>query len=178
LPPGKNAAAPSYLYVTEAPIYNASLSNYLAYYLAPNLSLPSPSATGLATNYLVKVLACPGYTHSPPPGYDPESDNFAHAFSFTLTRLVNPPLDKLPGYPFGKRNQDQLPLRIPEIASAAPLAEVWVLADLDWLALDDPTSLNEKYEFTAPKPVHRTTRNYLFFDFHVESKKVGDSDTF
>jgi len=178
LPPGNNPAAPNYLDLSETPAYNATWTNFLSYYLATDLSLPSPDTVGSNATNVVKVLACPGYLRAPPNGYNPESDNFAHAFSFTLTRPNNPPLDQLPGYPFGRRSAQQPALKLSDIAAAAPLSDVWALADMDLEAIEFPESLNEKVPFTAPKPVHKTVRNYLFFDFHVDSKKAGDWETF
>ncbi len=178
LPPGNNPAAPNYLDLSETPAYNATQTNFISYYLAAYLALPSPAMVGTNATNVVKVLACPGYLRTPPNGYNPESDNFAHAFSFTLTRPNNSPLDQLPGYPFGRASAQQPALNLAAIAATAPLDQVWALADMDLQAIEYPDSLNEKEPFTAPQPVHKTVRNYLFFDFHVDSKKAGDWETF
>jgi prepilin-type processing-associated H-X9-DG protein len=178
LPPGNNPDAPNYLDLSETPAYNATLTNFLSYYLAADLSLPSPATVGNNATNVVKVLLCPGYLRTPPNGYNPESDNCAHAFSFTLTRPNRPPLDQLPGYPFGRKSEQQSALTLANIAAAVPLAQVWALADMDWEAIEFPDSLNEKKPFTASKPVHQTVRNYLFFDFHVDSKRVSGFENF
>jgi hypothetical protein len=35
-----------------------------------------------------------------------------------------------------------------------------------------------KYPFMAMKPSHKMLRNYLYFDLHTGSKKVGDPKVF
>jgi prepilin-type N-terminal cleavage/methylation domain-containing protein len=189
LPPGGNPNAPNYLDQTDSAAYSASLTNYLPYYLATFLSLPPPSAYNTpGANGVIKVLICPGYLHSLPGNsyahYNPESDNFASTFSYSLSRTSNPPMDKLPGYPFGKSTQQQQSLTLSAIGAAAPLDEVWAVADLDWAALgiDDPVSAQsfglDKYQFMAMNPSHKTVRNYLYFDMHVGSKKAGDPEDY
>ena len=179
LPPGNNPAAPNYLDSTELPAYNANSTNYLVFYLAENAGGISPASVAANTNAVLKVLACPGYIHAAPNGYNPESDNFTHAYSFTLTRSQNPPLDKLPGYPFGRRSFAQPALRLSDISAVAPLSDVWSLADLDMDATEFPGSLGaEKTPYVALTPVHRSARNYLFFDLHVGAKKAGSWETF
>jgi prepilin-type N-terminal cleavage/methylation domain-containing protein len=175
LPPGNN---PTYLDLSETPAYNAGWTNFLAYYLATDLSSPSPAAVGNNATNWIKALVCPGYVHMPPNGYNPQSDNFAHAFSFTLTRPNNAPLDQLPGYPFGRASAQQQALTMSQIAAAAPLDQIWALADMDLQAIEYPGSLNEKVPYTAPAPVHVTVRNYLYFDLHVDSKRAGDWESF
>jgi prepilin-type N-terminal cleavage/methylation domain-containing protein len=179
LPPGNNPNAPNYLDLTELPAYNATSTNMLAYYIAEHASGPSPASVGANAYAVLKVLACPGYVRAAPGGYHPESDNFARAFCFTLTRPNNPPLDKLPGYPFGRKVNDQQSLTLSEIAAAVPLSEVWALADLDRDSIEFPGSFGAAKEpYVAIKPVHSSARNYLFFDMHVGAKKAGDWETF
>jgi prepilin-type processing-associated H-X9-DG protein len=174
LPPGNNPDAPNYLDLTEMPAYNAASTNFITYYLAGYLSAPSPQQVGINATNVLKVLACPGYR--PPNGYDPESDNFAHAYSYTLTRTNNPPLDKLPGYPFGRKSAGQQALKLPEISAAAPLSDVWALADLD---LDSIAGdFGDKQDYIAEKAAHVTSRNYLFFDSHVAGKKADGWENF
>ena len=36
----------------------------------------------------------------------------------------------------------------------------------------------EKYKFIAINPVHKTVRNYLYFDWHVGTKKVGSPEEY
>ena len=176
LPPGNNPDAPNCLDLTQMPAYNAGYTNYLSYYLATYLSLPSPLQVGLERTNVVKVLACPGYPRVAPRSYDPESDNYTHAFSCTLGRTNNPPMDQLPGFPFGRRVNAQPALKLSQIAAAAPLSDVWVLADVD---LDSIAGdFGGKEDYIALKAAHVTARNYLFFDSHVAGKKVDGWENF
>jgi prepilin-type N-terminal cleavage/methylation domain-containing protein/prepilin-type processing-associated H-X9-DG protein len=180
LPPGQDPATSSSLDLTEMPAYNntPAFKKFLPYYFASYLSLPSPAEVGDKKTNLAKVFLCPGYAYHLPNDYSPESDNYAHAFSYTLSRTNNYPLSLLPGYPYGKQNLGLPALKLSTIAAAAPLSEVWALADLDQEALRYPDSLNDKQPFVALQPVHKTMRNYLYFDFHVGSKKVAGFENY
>ena len=81
-------------------------------------------------------------------------------------------------YPLGRKKLKQPAMKLAEIAAAAPLSEIWAVADLDWEALEFPDSLNDKQPFVPEHPVHRGARNYLFFDMHVGAKKASDWETF
>jgi prepilin-type N-terminal cleavage/methylation domain-containing protein len=193
LPPGtgpQDSPQPLALDVTGKPAYNATCTNYLPYYLAADLSLPAPAQVGYNATNLAKVFLCPAYAHNLPADsyshYDPQSDNYFHAFCYSLSRIINPPMSQLENrYPFGKRNQGQSSLKLSEIAKALPLSDAWALADLDWAvcggSLDNIPDIffgNDKYSFIAINPVHKTVRNYLYFDLHVGTKSVGSPDTY
>lgn len=180
LPPGKNPNSPNYLDLTEKPSYNALSTNYLAYYLAPDLSFPAPGQVGNDALAVAKPLACPAYVHAAPGGYHPETDNFAHAFCFSVTRTNNGGvLPQLPGFPFGRRVNEQQALTLSEIAAAAPLSEVWALADVDQDSIEFPGSFgDDKQPYVAETPVHVTSRVYLFFDSHVGVKKADGWENF
>ena len=176
----QNAATPASLDLTEMPDYNVSLTNFLPYYLAAYLSLPSPTAVGNGTN-VARVFVCPAYDHASPgntqAGYSPESDNYANAFCFSLSRTYNPPLSLLPGYPFGKGNQGESPLKLSQIAAIVPLSEAWAVADFDWQqsarrpATPDASLGVSKIPYISMTPAHKTVRTFLYFDFHVEARK-------
>ncbi|HEY1717986.1 MAG TPA: prepilin-type N-terminal cleavage/methylation domain-containing protein [Verrucomicrobiae bacterium] len=190
LPPGpspQNPDSPAQLDLTEMPDYNATTTNYLPYYLAAYLSLPSPAEAGATAMKFAKVLACPAYLSGLPGNtsghYVAESDNYAHAFCYSLTRLDDPQFPALTSYPFGKQNAGQPPLKLAQLAVIVPLSDVWAVADLDWAAVggdpgNPPVSLGaDKYPNTPINPVHKTVRNFLYFDMHAGSKKVtGDAD--
>jgi prepilin-type N-terminal cleavage/methylation domain-containing protein/prepilin-type processing-associated H-X9-DG protein len=176
LPPGNNPAAPNYLDLTQMPAYNATCTNYLSFYLSTYLAQPSPSQVGFNATNVVQVLACPGYLHVAPNGYNPESDNYTHAFSCTLTRTNNPPLDQLPGIPFGRKINEQPALKLSQIAAAASLSDVWVLADVDLESIAG--DFGDKQDYIATRAAHLTARNYLFFDSHVAGKKVDGWENF
>jgi len=195
LPPGngsQDSPVPMSLDLTGKPAYNTACTNYLPYYLAADLSLPAPVQIGYSATNPAKVFLCPAYANSLPGNsyshYEPESDQYFHAFCYSLSRISNPPMSQLQNnYPFGKKNQGQSSLKLSEIAAALPLSEAWALADLDWAAggvsSGDPDGASgffgtDKYAFMAINPVHKTVRNYLYFDLHVGTKPVGGPETY
>jgi prepilin-type N-terminal cleavage/methylation domain-containing protein/prepilin-type processing-associated H-X9-DG protein len=185
LPPGPPTPLSSstgyYLADTEAPVYSgtASTSNFkkwMPYYVATYLSLPAPSEIPNTTN-LVKVFLCPGYASILPSGvaaaYNPNSDFYKNAFSYSLTRTNAYPQSLLTplGLPFGKQNVSTC-LKLTAIAGVAHPSQAWAAGDIDWQSVSDPTSFGSSQNYIAEQPVHGNVRNFLFFDWHVESKKV------
>jgi prepilin-type N-terminal cleavage/methylation domain-containing protein len=186
LPPGQSQdpnAAAAQLDLTEMPAYYPTATNFLPYYLSTYLSLQTPSSVAPGGAVLEKVLLCPAYGHTSTP-YNPQSDNGRQAFDFSLTRLGNPQFAGLTNYPFGKRSLDQQPMKLAEISEEASLSDAWALADLDWEAVggdanNPPTSLgDDKYPFVPMEPVHKTVRNFLYFDMHAGTKKVTGEDDY
>ena len=192
LPPGNGSQdfpQPMSLDLTGMPAYNATCTNYLPYYLAADLSLPAPVQVGENATNLAKAFLCPAYARNMPADsyshYDPESDQYFHAFCYSLSRIINPPMSQLQGYPFGKKNQNQSSYKLSDIAAVVPLSEAWVMADLDWAAgggsmANIPSTFfgADKYSFMAINPAHKTVRNYLYFDMHVGPTKVGGPDEY
>ena len=196
LPPGPTTSAgvAPQLDLTDTAAYSSTLTNYLPHYLATYVSLPPPSAIiGPYSNGVVKVLLCPAYVHSVSgnslTNYHPEMDNYANTFSFSLSRTDNPPMDQLPGYPFGKTRFNQQPYRLTDIAAVAVPSLVWAVADLDMAAfgIEDPTPAAaanyglgaNKTPYMAITAPHKTVRSYLYFDMHVGTKKVtGDPEDY
>jgi prepilin-type N-terminal cleavage/methylation domain-containing protein/prepilin-type processing-associated H-X9-DG protein len=167
------------------PVYSGTTSTsnfkkWLPYYMAAYMSQPAPSDVGNNTN-VIKAFICPSYVASLPgnsinpstgakTGYNPASDNFMSAFSYSVTRSVANSFYSLPQLPFGKSSSYSAS-KITAVASHASLSEVWALADLDTAAVTTPSSLGSQNGF-AEKPVHGKARNFLYFDFHVGSLKV------
>jgi prepilin-type N-terminal cleavage/methylation domain-containing protein len=194
LPPGpspNDPDSPATLDINEAPIYNessAEYKRYLPYYLTGGLSLPSPAQVGDNATNVAKAFVCPAYVSSLPgnsyANYDPASDNFARAFCFSISSLHDYPMSQLFYYPFGKKSHQQQPLKISQIAVVLPLSDAWAVADFDWAAAGGslaaiPPGLGEnKYPYMAIKPVHKTVRNFLYFDTHVGIKKVTGTNDF
>jgi len=186
LPPGPlvgytPATAPAtdiyYLSQTQSPVYSGNpnttdFRKYLAYYMAPYLSMPSPVAG--VTN-VVKVFICPAFLTVT--GYNPNKDPsgpYYDCFCYSGTRTNAYPQSNLTpmGFPFGKEGQNAA-LKMSQIAQAAPLCDLWAVADIDDQCVSSPSSLGSPAEnYVAQQPVHGRVRNYLFFDFHVDVKKV------
>jgi prepilin-type processing-associated H-X9-DG protein len=84
----------------------------------------------------------------------------------------------LPWRPFGY-NADpaingQPPQKLTAIAPIKPPAEMWAMVDADRQA--NSNQGNDVWRNSVPeKPIHGNVRNYLWFDWHVESELVKDS---
>ncbi|HLX95111.1 MAG TPA: prepilin-type N-terminal cleavage/methylation domain-containing protein [Verrucomicrobiae bacterium] len=190
LPPGPPTplASPTgyYLAQTEAPVYSGTAATgnfkkWMPYWVATYLSLPGPEQIPTTTN-LAQVFLCPGYASILPSGvtgspvgtgYNPRSDNYMNAFSYSVTRTNAYPQSLVTplGFPFGKQN-DRPCLKMSAMGSVGHLSQIWALGDIDLQAVSTPSSLSTASSFVAKQPVHGSTRNFLFFDWHVESKKV------
>jgi len=185
LPPGPNAANYDGLSQSELPIYNATYKDfqkYLPYYVAVYLKLPSPSYVTGVTNVAMEFI-CPAYLRMAPGltvnHYNPPKDYYNNCFSYSITRTNNYPNSLMAalGDPFGKGDvgaSGSTPsLRLSTIASVAPIAAVWAMADIDWLCVDNPTGFGTPQNYIAKTPVHYNVRNYFYFDGHAGSKPVN-----
>jgi prepilin-type N-terminal cleavage/methylation domain-containing protein/prepilin-type processing-associated H-X9-DG protein len=194
LPPGpvpQSSPNPAALDQQQAPVYygtansSSNSKKWLPFYLATYMSMPSPGEIGTSTN-VVKAFVCPSYVSEAPgnidntgnhPPYYPDPNNplsFARAFAYSVTRIDNYPNNALTniGYPFGSTSPFQQSLKMTTIAATGSLADIWSVADFDEQAVQNPSSLSTKKPYTAINPVHGKSRNFLFFDWHVNSKKV------
>ncbi|TAL06713.1 MAG: prepilin-type N-terminal cleavage/methylation domain-containing protein [Verrucomicrobia bacterium] len=173
LPPGGTNS----LFLTELPIYaeGGEFDRHLGYHLSPYVPLPRAETLAGKTN-LIQIMLCPAYLRSLPGStdahYDPSTDNYTHAYCFTLSRYVLiPPW----GLPFGWAAAGNPSMKLSAIAAVRPLSEAWAMADLDWGVPNSATSLGlDRTPFVAKKPVHGATRTALYFDQHVGKIKNQD----
>jgi prepilin-type N-terminal cleavage/methylation domain-containing protein len=173
LPPGGTSS----LFLTELPIYaeGGEFDRHLGYHLAPYVPLP-PADTLVGKTNLIHIMICPGYVHGLPGNteahYDPTTDNYTHAYCFTLSRYVlKPPW----GLPFGWAAAGNPSMKLAEIAAIKSLSEAWAMADLDWEAPGSAPSLGtDRTPYVAKTPVHGSTRTALYFDMHVG--KINNKD--
>ena len=173
LPPGGSNS----LFLTELPVYaeGGEFDRHLGYHLVPYVPLPRTDTLAGKTN-LIPIMLCPAYLRSLPgntdAGYDPNTDQYAHAYCFTLSRyILKPPW----GFPYGWAAAGNPSMKLSEIAAIRPLSEAWALADLDWEVPASAQSLGlDRTPFVAKKPVHGDTRTALYFDLHVGKIKNKD----
>ena len=164
LPPGPGSLYG--LYFGQRPGYReASRYKYeLIYYLAPYLSLPAPS-TAPETN-VAKVFWCPAFGQYQPPVPEPMAERTCYGVytpaHSALTNVTFRPF----GYPPGQDYPMETPHKLSEVQAKAPLSDVWALVDMDQQGC--PT-VGWKDEIPV-MPVHGATRDYLFFDNHVQAK--------
>ena len=173
LPPGDTNS----LFLTELPIYaeGGEFNRHLGYHLSPYVPLPRAETLAGRTN-VIQIMLCPGYLHSLPGStearYDPNTDNFTHAYCFTLSRYVlKPPW----GLPFGWAAAGNRSMRLSEISEFKSPSDAWAMADLDWEVPGSAPSLGlDRTPYVAKRPVHGDTRTALYFDMHVGKIKNKD----
>lgn len=173
LPPGDTNS----LFLTELPIYaeGGEFNRHLGYHLVPYVPLPRTETLAGRTN-LIRIMLCPGYLRSLPgnteANYNPATDNYTHAYCFTLSRYVlKPPW----GLPFGWAAANNPSMKLAEIAAIKPLSDAWAMADLDWEVPASAPSLGvDRTPYVARKPVHGDTRTALYFDLHIGKIKNAD----
>lgn len=78
------------------------------------------------------------------------------------------------GYPSGV--QQQAPKKVTSISGYQPLSDVWMLGDTDKISVNNPT--NNWYSYQPDQPVHGSVRDFLYFDNHISTRKVGTPGTY
>ncbi len=179
LPPGPESKFG--LYFGQRPGYrwdtpSSSYKFQMVYYISTYLGLPSPSPGDVKTNF-AKVFYCPGIERfTPPPPLVPETERISYGLYSTYYAATAPiRIDFLPfGYPPDPSASDQQRAhKISDILSQASPADIWSLVDLDKLAV----TAGGWRPLVPDRPVHGSTRNYLYFDGHVSAKKAQTGGT-
>jgi prepilin-type N-terminal cleavage/methylation domain-containing protein/prepilin-type processing-associated H-X9-DG protein len=167
-PPGERATFG--LWVGQRPGYQENqASKYdLAYYFAPYLGYPVPDSTLRSA----KVFFCPGFER-----YAKGVTNIADrtVYCRTIPSANNLSFDPF-GYPPADGNPAAPPRKVVELGSERPLSEVWLLADADQIAINNPA--NTWRSQLPERPVHGKVRNFLYFDNHVATRKVGKAGSY
>jgi prepilin-type N-terminal cleavage/methylation domain-containing protein/prepilin-type processing-associated H-X9-DG protein len=165
LPPGERKATG--LWNGQRFYYDRNSDEWLVYHLAPYLGYPAPDATLREA----KVMICPGFQRGT------KGTSYTNVVGYFLAGnqalMPNPKsIGFFPfGYPVSAAYSSGLPNhKLSKVASAAPLANVWYIADVDRVA--HPTGWGVNMDMPA-KPVHGSVRTYLFFDGHVATRKVN-----
>ena len=170
LPPGANAAIIGLQGGQEANYMEdgnptSSYKKFLPFYLANYFAYHAPDAT-LRT---AKVFFCPGFATD-----NAQSVNIGTNVCYVVTQTTanaNPTLafSNPFGYPKSANQPNGLlPHKITEILVPS---EVWILTDVDQVVITDPN--NTWRAQTPPKPIHGNVRNYVYFDQHVSTQKIG-----
>jgi prepilin-type N-terminal cleavage/methylation domain-containing protein len=200
LPPGSGSRNPPGpqpnfgLTEGQMPVYSSSPTTrkWLPFYLAPYLSLPDYAKILPASPIIVQVFCCPSYPNavgnlSNGSGGRSTDNPTANNYSFDLTQgngvgsytVTQPPSSTMymkmlknaypnaPGVlPFGKQDNYE-PMKLTQISGAGvPLTEFWAIGDYDLMG-----NGGDKFDL-AITPLHRTIRNFNYFDGHAGSRKV------
>jgi prepilin-type N-terminal cleavage/methylation domain-containing protein/prepilin-type processing-associated H-X9-DG protein len=169
--PGKNYG----LYMGQRPGYKEGTRwRYeLAYYIATYLGYPAPDNVELRT---ADVFFCPSFERYTPPVVETKAERTCYGV-FNPKYATNVNITWKPfGYAPGQDSPMEKPHKLTEVQQAAPIDQLWMVTDMDQLGAATSGWRRE----TPPLPVHGggKTRNYLFFDGHVEGKKAGPKGTF
>jgi len=170
------------LYFGQRPGYREDArSKYeLAYYLATYLGYPAPSSD--PEPQVAKVFFCPAFERFQPPIQEKTAERTCyglfHPRYSTITNLTAGQ-DRPFGYAPGQETPQQRPKKMSAVQGMAgqagvSLSDFWAVVDLD--RVGSPT-VGWAQEI-PPKPVHGTTRNYLYFDYHVASKKAANAPVY
>jgi prepilin-type N-terminal cleavage/methylation domain-containing protein len=136
----------------------------ILYYIYPYLSVPAPS--DVAT--VVPVAACPGYMKSAP-GVSSLSD-----MEGRVCYLLNPNVNPLPGTaicPFGYPDPLQPVLKHGQLSQYASPTSLFAITDVDKCNVTDPSV--GWWGDLPYAPVHGSTRDQLFFDWHTAAVKTA-----
>jgi prepilin-type processing-associated H-X9-DG protein len=143
---------------------DANSSEEFLHYAAPYLGVPP--LTGEPA--VIPVAACPGYMKDAP-GIRSIRD-----MEGRICYLLNPDVDPLPGTrvcPFGYPNPPQQPLKRSELVPYGSPAELFAISDVDKGNVTDPSV--GWWGDLPYAPVHGSTRNWAFFDWHVAAVRTA-----
>jgi prepilin-type N-terminal cleavage/methylation domain-containing protein/prepilin-type processing-associated H-X9-DG protein len=150
-------------------------SDWMTISLLPYVGGPAYSATFSFTTVtnVMKIFFCPSNERYS----KPTNPNF---FSYEVvegTTGGGPKYCGLVSHPFGyignpRGSNPEKPAKLSSVRSTTGrgLADIWAIVDSD--KLGNPNSGPAIDGKIAPTPAHEKTRNYLWFDLHVESKRV------
>lgn len=145
----------------------------LAAYIATYLASPPPSSTIARTS---RVMVCPGGWKRIPPGQTLTVPSSVPVLYFSPSTIYSDPdnpiaANRVFDYPFGRPNTPFAPMK--KVNSIPRPSDQWAITDAD--KRNVPTGATY-YNWLPDWPVHGTIkpalRQYLFFDWHVTSKKT------
>ena len=149
--------------------YYGALAAYITTYLAS----PPPSATLAQTS---RVMICPAGWRRIPLGQTFTVPSSVPVLYFSASSIYSDPNNPtaanwLFDYPFGRPNGPFAPMQ--KVTSIPRASDQWAITDAD--KLNVPTGATY-YGWLPDQPVHGSVkpalRQYLYFDFHVNSKKT------
>jgi prepilin-type N-terminal cleavage/methylation domain-containing protein/prepilin-type processing-associated H-X9-DG protein len=171
---------------------------WMIYYTASYMGQPSPEELNGGTN-IVKAFLCCGYDKGMPGAswsgkWNPRTGEYGgvkkypyeDAYSYSTTRTNSGPNRKIAegglNQPFGDPDSKEpadRPVKYSALSAAASVSDTWVFADFDAKATSNPGGLGGSVvDFVRKTPSHGNSRNFLYYDFHVGSRKVTTPDDY
>ena len=177
LPPGPDGleASPPYgLSGGQNPGYTATSTKQLALYVGRYLGVPDP---GPGQTNVAKTLICPGFKLSSANPNVAVNSMVCYVVTQGGSTAGNGNIPKSGWWAFGYELQGP-PHKVSEISTEAqlPLSSVWMLCDVDQVSITDPANVWRPQ--LPPTPTHVSLRNFVYFDNHVGTKKVGPAGWF
>jgi prepilin-type N-terminal cleavage/methylation domain-containing protein len=182
LPPGSGKTAGLYSGIRVNYMDDTRSQNELVYYLAPYLAAPAPSTT--KTNFS-KVMFCPAYASIQRVSIEDGTAAEHHCYMlYTDTKIAttDPAYIAVTDPEYG--NRIQRPYGYPSGPTLAPMKLSTLMAkprhEYVFAQIDIDSVASEAGWFYPPvaKPVHGKVRDALFFDWHVDVRKVGAAGSF
>ena len=155
---------------------DAQPNDWLVYFIQPYVSAPPPATTSgfiTVTNF-IKLMYCPSNEHY-------NTANNPDFFSYemveggaagSVSRYCGLPWDPF-GYNGGSVANPLPPHKLNDLPSVGSAAQTWAMVDSDQ---NGNNGAGPAASF-PPLPAHGGTRNYLWFDWHVEPVKVPPPGT-
>ena len=149
----------------QASYKNDSTEEMLYYIGAAYLAAPIPPDSD--ESKIVTVAVCPGYLRGAP------ALSSINDMEGRICYLLNPDVDpKLgPQIPaFGYPTPERAPLKFSQLNQYGSHSSLYAITDVDKLNVPDPSV--SWWTDLSYKPSHGSSRNELFFDWHVASRKA------
>jgi prepilin-type N-terminal cleavage/methylation domain-containing protein/prepilin-type processing-associated H-X9-DG protein len=170
---GMSVAQKSDYSTKDSPYQN----DWLVYAIQPYVAAPVPITTAGFTTItnVIKIMYCPSNAH-----YNTSSnpDFFSYEMVEGSTPVSVSCYCGLPWNPFGyngggNSNNGKPPHKLAELTAVGSIAQIWAMVDSDQEGNNGAGAAGS----FPPVPAHGSTRNYLWFDWHVEPVRVPPPGT-
>lgn len=168
LPPGEGSSFG--LWHGQQTSYNQNSRSELVYYLATYMGYKAPDNV----TRLAPAMFCPGYQRY---NENRASTTMSNVTVYVRTVPRQAGLTNADGsvvfdpfgYPAYQGAPPLPPHRLSEIAGVRPFTDVFFMMDADQIAFPTAGWADD----LPKKPVHGRVRNYIFFDNHVATRRIG-----
>jgi prepilin-type N-terminal cleavage/methylation domain-containing protein len=159
---------PGPCFVGATASYDQNANSQLIYYIAEALGGGAPGPRTAVCEFFL----CPGYRR-----FAGGQGSFIKQVCYLLNGNVSkPPVSQPPfGYPTNNvtGQPPTLPLKLTSLSAISSPSDIWAITDVDQLNVAN-SQIMWRADLPA-KPVHGRVRNELYFDWHVEPRKVDFS---
>jgi prepilin-type N-terminal cleavage/methylation domain-containing protein/prepilin-type processing-associated H-X9-DG protein len=155
---------------------NPNQNDWLVYAIQPYVGAPAPATVPtfpVVTN-TVKIMYCPSNEHY---NTSKNPDFFSYEMAEggaagSVSRYCGLPWNPF-GYNGGGGSGVNPPHKLGDLASVGSISQIWAMVDSDQKGNNGAGPAG----YFPPVPAHGSTRNYLWFDWHVAPVKVPPAGT-